>query len=85
MEQADTYLRPKSHLLVYIFGYLTGVILVPIFSLGMVRVESLSGKANVSETGWVEPPKRTEINSKVGIIFGLVFWMIIAISWAFAA
>ena len=82
MELADNIFKPFSQFILYIFGYLTGVFLVPVLSFGLLRVEQFTGKPQVSATGWVERPKRNLLSAKAAIIIGLMFWMVLAVIWA---
>ena len=80
---AEFLLQPLFEVILYVFGYLTGYVVVPVISLGTYRVEKLDenqrprprlGKRSNS------PPDSKMLSADAGTAIGIVTWFVFAIA-----
>ena len=75
-------LRPLFELVLHVLGYLTGRIVVPLFSMGTVRVMPIFRPAKVKPKwhGFHRGPKGNLIaDCDTATLIGLVFWLAVGI------
>ena len=84
---AEAILTPVLEAVAHALGYLTGCIVVPVFSLGMIRVEPIPDKnpKAIFKLPGAPPPKddpRT-ISGDAASCFGLLFWVLVGVATYF--
>ena len=79
---AEIILQPVFEAIAYVFGYLTGVVVVPAFTLGMFRVERLLDDERSRpklKNMRADMPRPRVISADAGTAFGLLFWALVAV------
>ena len=81
---AEVILAPVFEAVAHVLGYLTGSVVVPVFSLGMLRVEPIpdkNPKAIFTLPGAPPPAEDSRIISvDATICFGLLFWVVVGVA-----
>ena len=81
---AEVILTPVFEAVAHVLGYLTGCVVVPIFSLGMIRVEPIPDKnpkaifKSPGASPFAEDPRTISADS--AICFGLLFWVVVGVA-----
>jgi hypothetical protein len=82
---AEVILQPVFEVILHVFGYLTGVVVVPVCTLGAFKVEPILRE----EKGRPRPKLRKMraemtqprvISADAGSAFGLLFWALVAVA-----
>ncbi len=80
---AEIILQPIIEVVAYVFGYLTGVVVVPAFTLGFFRVERLLDDERSRpklKNMRADMPRPRVISADAGTAFGLLSWVLVAVS-----
>lgn len=81
-------LRPVLELLLEVFGYLTGRVVVPLFTFGLFRVERLAEdrkqrrarRRSGRGAGPAEPAEQARVlGADWGTLVGLLFWALVIV------
>ena len=78
----EFFLQPLFELIFQVLGYLTGRVVVPLFSFGIVRVERIIGKTKHRPSlrnARIESEQHRVISADAGTFFGILFWCLVAI------
>lgn len=79
---AESVLAPLLGLVLELLGYLTGRVVVPVFTFGFFRVEALSREKRRRRTGeWFarQTNQPRVISPDAGALCGFVFWSAIGV------
>ncbi len=79
---AEFILQPLFELFFYLFGYLTGRVVVPLFSFGLVRVDRIMEKTKHRPSlrnARMESEQHRVISADAGTFFGILFWCLIGL------
>lgn len=79
---AEFILKPVLEFLLELFGYMTGRVVVPLFTGGLVRVEHLSKEQRRRRTRgrFVRQTHRPRvISADAGTLCGMLFWALAAL------
>jgi hypothetical protein len=82
---AEVILQPVFEVILHVFGYLTGVVVVPAFTLGVFRVEPILGGAKPRPRPKLrkmraEMTQPRVVSADAGTAFGLLFWALAAVA-----
>lgn len=82
---AEIILQPICEAIVHVFGYLTGVVVVPAFTLGMFGVEPISDNKKLRPRPKLrnmraDMTQPRVISADAGTAFGLLFWALVAVA-----
>lgn len=77
----DILLQPVIEIGLQVAGYLTGYVVVPVFTFGSVLVEPDQKKEVVIPSGGTVKRRKDGVyimDAELGALFGLIFWFIVA-------
>lgn len=80
---AEWFLQPLLELLLQVFGYWTGRIVVPVLSFGLIRIEHADGKRRARPRwhGFHRAEKGgIVIDDDTTIFLGLAFWVAVGVA-----
>jgi hypothetical protein len=85
---AEWFLQPLLELILQLFGYWTGRIVVPVLSLGFVRVEAMPSdnnrKKRRAKPRWHGFHRSQDggivIDDDMTVLLGLLFWAVVGIA-----
>ena len=80
---AEVILQPIIEAIAHVFGYLTGFVVVPVFTLGVIRVERILDDEKPRpklRNMRADMPRPRVISADAGTAFGLLFWALIAVA-----
>lgn len=79
-------LRPIAEGVVHVFGYLTGLMLVPMLTLGRYQVEALMSEQRPRPKSWKRQPKQPlpphVISADDAVLVGMLFWVVVVAAFA---
>jgi hypothetical protein len=76
----EFFLQPLFEIIFQVLGYLTGRIVVPVFSFGLVRVERIVEKIKHRpslKNVRVESDRSRVISADAGTFLGILFWCLV--------
>ena len=80
---AEIILQPVFEAISHVLGYLTGVVVVPAFTLGIFRVERLLDDERSRpklKNMRADMPRSRVIGADAGTAFGFLFWVLVAVA-----
>ncbi|MDN6883793.1 hypothetical protein QMO14_09310 [Variovorax sp. CAN2819] len=74
----ELVLQPVAEAAIHLIGYLTGLVVVPVATLGRVVVEQHEEGVEAMTAKWVQAPSgRIVINANLGSMVGFLTWLLI--------
>jgi len=75
----ELILRPIFEVVLSVFGYLTGRVIVPLFTLGVYSVETVlpskRPRPRLRRRKSPSPPPPRVVEAETAALFGLLFWL----------